>query len=151
MSGRSFVPKGQNSIIQELKVGEPFKVSLTLINNSGFLMTPSYLVLEPYQFSEELKRIVKDLRGKMIATCSFVNKVQEVNLYSSFTARWPCVLTQSSLSLSLSPFLTHPPFPPLFFPISFLFALSHFPFPLSSFYPPFHCYSLTLAGFMCTK
>ena len=78
MNGRSFVPKGQSSIVQNLKVGEPFKVSLTLINNSGFLMPPSYLVLEPYQFSEELKRIVKDLRGKMIATCSFVNKVQEV-------------------------------------------------------------------------
>ena len=78
MNDQSFLTKGQNSFVQELKVGEPFNVSLTLINNSGLLMPPSYLVLDPYQFSEELKRIVKDLRGKMLATSCFVSRIPEV-------------------------------------------------------------------------
>ena len=81
MNGRNFVSKGQNSFIQELKIGEPFKVSLTLINNSGLLMPTSYLVLDPYQFSEELKRIVKDLRGKMVTTSCLVTKIPEVGVY----------------------------------------------------------------------
>ena len=78
MNGESAVSKGQNSFNCDLKVGEPFKVSLALINNSGLVMPPSFLVLDPYQFSEELKRIVKDLRGKMIVTSCFVVKVPEV-------------------------------------------------------------------------
>ena len=96
MNGERFVSKGQNSLSRDLKVGEPFKVSLTLINNSGLLMPPSYLVLDPYQFSEELKRIVKDLRGKMIITSCFVTKVPEVMLltysYRVKTLLWLCLI-----------------------------------------------------------
>ena len=81
MNGESScVSKGQNNLSHDLKVGEPFKVSLTLINNSGLPMPASYLVLDPYQFSEELKRIVKDLRGKMVVTSCFVTKVPEVHV-----------------------------------------------------------------------
>ena len=80
MNGESCVSKGQNNnLSRDLKVGEPFKVSLTLINNSGLPMAASYLVLDPYQFSEELKRIVKDLRGKMVVTSCFVVKIPEVS------------------------------------------------------------------------
>ena len=78
MNDQSFLTKGQNSFVRDLKVGEPFNISLTLINNSGLLMPPSYLVLDPYQFSEELKRIVKDLRGKMMATSCLVSRIPEV-------------------------------------------------------------------------
>ena len=86
MNGESIVSKGQNSFSRDLKVGEPFKVSLTLINNSGLLMPPSYLVLDPYQFSEELKRIIKDLRGKMIVTSCFVIKVPKVRAIKYYAA-----------------------------------------------------------------
>ena len=44
MNGESAVSKGQNSFNCDLKVGEPFKVSLALINNSGLVMPPSFLV-----------------------------------------------------------------------------------------------------------
>lgn len=82
MNGESCVSKGQNNnLSRDVKVGEPFKVSLTLINNSGLPMPASYLVLDPYQFSEELKRIVKDLRGKMVVTSCFVTKIPEVNFH----------------------------------------------------------------------
>lgn len=80
MNERSFISKGQNSFSQDLKVGEPFKLSITLVNSSGLLMPSSYLVLEPYQFSDELKRIVKDLTGKMVVTSSYVTKVPQVRV-----------------------------------------------------------------------
>ena len=41
-------------------------------------MPPSLLSLEPYQFSQEQKKIITDLRGKMLYTGSLVTSVPEV-------------------------------------------------------------------------
>ena len=41
-------------------------------------MPPSLLLLEPYQFSQEQKRIIKDLRGKMLHTGNLVTRVPQV-------------------------------------------------------------------------
>ncbi len=41
-------------------------------------MASSVLVLEPYQFSEEQKRIIKDLRNKMIHSGNLIVTVPRV-------------------------------------------------------------------------
>ena len=45
-------------------------------------MPPSSLILEPYQFSQEQKRIIKDLSGKMLITGDLITNVPQVDSFS---------------------------------------------------------------------
>lgn len=45
---------------------------------TGTVMSPVLLLLEPYQFSQEQKRIVRDLSGKMIHTANLFCLVPQV-------------------------------------------------------------------------
>ena len=70
----------QKALIEDLQVGAPITARVKFTNNSGLVMPPSLLILEPYQFSQEQKRIIKDLTGKLVYTGNLVARVPEVRV-----------------------------------------------------------------------
>ena len=68
----------RKSYLQELGLGVQLKLSVTLTNSSGICMPPSFLSFEPYMYSQQQKRILKDLSHMMLHSGNLVTSVPQV-------------------------------------------------------------------------
>lgn len=64
---------------RNLAVGSMIKATIKLTNNSPSIMPASYLVLEPYAFSQEGRTIVRNLTGRMLYSGSLVTNLPQVS------------------------------------------------------------------------
>ena len=65
---------------KSLDVGSLVKVAVKLTNNSMADIPVSFLVLEPYTFSQEGRSIVRNLAGKMLHGGNLVTSVPKVSV-----------------------------------------------------------------------
>jgi len=62
-----------------LQCGQLSRLSVKLQNNSSSSFPVSYLVLEPYWFSDELRKIVKGQTGKILHSNTLVTRVPQAS------------------------------------------------------------------------
>ena len=63
---------------KNLSVGSLVRAFIKLTNNSPSPMPPSFLILEPYTFSQELRMILKNLTGRMVHSGSLITNIPKV-------------------------------------------------------------------------
>ncbi len=68
----------ENTHSRKLSVGSLVKASIRITNNSPSVMATSYLVLEPYTFSQEGRTIVRNLAGRLLHSGGLVTNVPQV-------------------------------------------------------------------------
>ena len=66
---------------RNLGVGSMIRIFIRLTNNSPSAMSASFLVLEPYTFSQEGRTIVRNLTGRMLHSGSLVTSVPRVSAH----------------------------------------------------------------------
>lgn len=69
----------ENAHSKNLSVGSLIRTSIKLTNNSPSAMVASFLVLEPYTFSQEGRTIVRNLSGRMLYSGSLLTAIPKVS------------------------------------------------------------------------
>ena len=64
-----------------LACGQLARLSVKLQNNSSAIFPVSHLVLEPYWFSNEMRKIIKDPTGKMLHSNTLVTRVPKASCW----------------------------------------------------------------------
>ena len=96
----------RESYLQEVGLGVQLKLSVTLTNSSGVGMPPSFLSFEPYMYSQQQKRMLKDLSHMMLLSGNLVTSVPKVCVCVPVCVCaccvggcWPCIIITLLLSI----------------------------------------------------